>query len=374
MTHDIEPPEWFILTEVADNYTHTFGAAKKSRNYVMYPSTLQRFFMLREGLLIYYVDEGSPKGCMDITNCTVTLRNKGKKDENVLIEADPASKEPPLELSQIVITPEFLNWKPTRSEKDQPNADRLSTMAAEEVVAAIRSHAAIARFKKDYGTYFALLLANQATAVVPGSAMWHHLYKHIHELDRDLSASTELQALRQHSSWNGGGAHPLVQKLWQSFAQLLYLQVEKDCVPGNTYIPEMVDNYNKFVQSCLARSHVACVRAAEYDNNDPTMAIVRLNQVLAIQGKFDEYVSNTKMLIDFSLNKGGANLLASTQCVLLAITLRDELGDRAQGKLWAVKALEIFESSSNKDHHPLVYPGSEQERRENLKAALKSFD
>jgi hypothetical protein len=95
--------------------------------------------------------------------------------------------------------------------------------------------------------------------------------------------------------------------------------------------------------------------------------------VLAIQGKFDEYVANTKMLIDFSLNKSGANLLASTQCVLLAITLRDELGDIAQGKLWAVKALEIFESSSNKDHHPLVYPGTEEERRENLKVALASF-
>jgi hypothetical protein len=55
--------------------------------------------------------------------------------------------------------------------------------------------------------------------------------------------------------------------------------VEKDCVPENPYIPEMVDNYNKFVQSCLARSHVANVGVAEYDNNDPTMGIVRLNQV-----------------------------------------------------------------------------------------------
>ena len=163
MPHEIEPPDWFILTEVADNYTHTFGAAKKSRNYVMFPTTLQRFFMLREGLLIYYVDEGSPKGCMDITNCTVTVKNKGSKDESVSVEADPASNEtnPTLELSKLVITREFLNWKLLRPEKDRPTPDQFSAVATEEVVAAIRFHGSIARFKKDFGAYFALLLANQ---------------------------------------------------------------------------------------------------------------------------------------------------------------------------------------------------------------------
>lgn len=49
MVHAINPPEWFTLSEMADNYTHTFGAEKKSRNYSLFQTTQRRFFMLREG-------------------------------------------------------------------------------------------------------------------------------------------------------------------------------------------------------------------------------------------------------------------------------------------------------------------------------------
>ena len=373
MPHEINPPEWFTLTEVADTYTHTFGASKKSRNYTLFQTTQQRFFMLREGILIYYVDEGSPKGCVDICEASTKVVNEGQSDEYVLIEPK-AERESNLELSNIVITKEFTNWELNRQEKDKPKEDQFQKVAAKEVAAAIEFHAKIAFMKKTFGAYFAKLLANQQQAVIAGSDVWLSLYKLMKDLIKYINKSANgMQALTSHGPWNGGGAHPLVQKMWQSFAQLLYLQVEMDCTPENPYIPEMVDNYNKFIQSCLARSHVPEVGPGDYDNNDPTMGIVRLNQVLAIQGKFDEYVTNTKMLIDFSLNKSGANLLASTQCVLLAITLRDELGDAAQGKLWASKALEIFESSPNKDHHPLVYSGSEDERRENIKSVLSSF-
>ena len=34
---------------MADNYTHTFGAEKKSRNYSLFQTSQRRFFMLREG-------------------------------------------------------------------------------------------------------------------------------------------------------------------------------------------------------------------------------------------------------------------------------------------------------------------------------------
>jgi hypothetical protein len=49
------------------------------------------------------------------------------------------------------------------------------------------------------------------------------------------------------------------------------------------------------------------------------------------------------------------------------------MGEAKQAKLWAEKALEIFESSANKDHHPLVFPGTEAERRANLREALATF-
>lgn len=365
MPHEIVPPDWFTLTEVADNYTHTFGASKKSRNYSVFQTTQQRFFMLREGILIYYVNEGSPKGCMDLCGSTAKV-----KDGVVLIEAG-AERESNMELFNIVITEEFTTWDLSRPDEDRPKKENFEKLAFEEVTAAVNFHARIAYMKKQFGVYFSKLLANQEQAIIPGSVIWLSLYKHMKDLIKFVD--NDMKALASHGSWNGGGAHPLVQKMWQSFAQLLYLQVENNCSVDNSYIPDMVECYNKFIQSCLARSHVPNVGPDDYDNNDPTMGIVRLNQVLAIQGKFDEYVTNTKMLIDYSLNKSGANLLASTQCVLLAITLRDELGDSAQGKLWANKALDIFESSSNKSHHPLVYPGSEDERRDSIKAVVASF-
>jgi len=49
MVHAINPPPWFTLSEMADNYTHTFGAEKKSRNYSLFQTSQRRFFMLREG-------------------------------------------------------------------------------------------------------------------------------------------------------------------------------------------------------------------------------------------------------------------------------------------------------------------------------------
>jgi len=310
---------------------------------------------------------------MDIDRAAAAISKARTKDETVLITAG-VQNEPNMELSNLVITKEFVNWNLMRAEKDKPQEDQYRSVAGAEVIAAIHFHANIAHLKRRLGSYFTTLLSNQEQAVIAGSEVWHDLYKQMQELTDFVAApANQMAALTRHSLWNGGGAHPLVQKLWQSYAQLLYLQVEADCRPENPYIHDMVDMYNKFIQSCLARSHVSAVDESEYDNNDPTMGIVRLNQVLAIQGKFDEYVPNTKMLIDFSLNKSGPNLLASTQCILLAITLRDEMGEAKQAKLWAEKALEIFESSANKDHHPLVFPGTETERRQNLREALATF-
>jgi hypothetical protein len=364
--HEINPPSWFTLGEVADNYTHTFGANKKSRNYSVFASTQSRFFMLREGLLIYYVDEGHPKGCMDLSGCEVVPNSA---TGTILIKAG-VPDETNLEISNIQITKEFLNWS---KERETPLTDGdYAKVAVKEVGDAIKFHSKIAYLKKNFGVYFATLLANQEQAVIAGSEMWEKLNKMMKEIIAFLE-DPSLKPIVHHSHANGGGAHPLVQKLWQSYAQLLYLQLEQDNRAENPYIPEMVDMYNRFVQSCLARVHIEEIDYQEYDNNDPTMGIVRLNQVLAIQGKFNEYVASTKMLIDFSLNKSGANLLASTQCILLAITLRDELNEAKQGKQWATKALEIFESSPNKSHHPLVFPGTEEERRDNLREILESF-
>lgn len=259
---------------------------------------------------------------MDIDQATATINKARTKDESVLVTAG-VDNEPNLELSNMVITKEFVNWNLARAEKDKPKEDMFKSVAGMEVAAAIRFHASIAHLKRRLGSYFATLLSNQEQAVIAGSEVWHDLYKQMQELTSFVETEKNLlEPLTRHSLFNGGGAHPLVQKLWQSYAQLLYLQVEADCRPENPYIHDMVDMYNKFIQSCLARTHVSAVDESEYDNNDPTMGIVRLNQVLAIQGKFDEYVPNTKMLIDFSLNKSGPNLLASTQCILLAITVR----------------------------------------------------
>jgi hypothetical protein len=367
----IDPPVWFTLSEVADNFTHTFGAVKKSRNYTIFQTSQRRFFMLREGILIYYQDQNVPKGCMDLAGSSTKSSSSG---DSVCVESGVG--EVKLELSELIITKEFVDWKVERAERDKPQEALLKSpqVAAAEITGAVRFHAGIAFLKRGLGEYFETLLADKEQAVIAGSRTWHALAAKMKGLvDFVLAPSNGLESLVMHGAWNGGGAHPLVQKLWQSYAQLLYLQVEADMRAENAYIPDMVDMYNRFVQSCMART-ISTVQDGSYDNNDPTMGIVRINQVLAIQGKFEEYVPSTKVLVDYSLQKTGPNLLASTQCILLAITLRDELGEKAQARVWAEKALEIFEAAANKEHHPLVFPCSEQERRANLRAALETFN
>lgn len=369
----VVPPEWFTLTEVADSYTHTFAANKKSRSHTLFPSSTTRFFMLREGILIYYVEQGKPKGCVDIVECKVSIDKPGSKDESVRISPS-IQGEVDLELSKLVITKEFVNWQMNRSEKDKPREDTFKSIASAEVAGAVRFHANIAFLKRQLASYFRTVLNNQEQAVVAGSVVWHRLQKQMQDLLTFINKPENLMSpLTQHAAWNGGGAHPLVQLLWQSYAQLLYLQIEADRRPENPYVGEMVDMYNKYIQSCLARTHVLAVGESDYDRNDPTMGIVRLNQVLAMQGRFDEYVPNTKILIDFSLNKSGPNLLASTQCLLLASALRDVLGEVKQAKLWAEKALEIFDNAPNKDYHPLVFPGTEAERRASLQSEVAKY-
>ncbi len=371
MSGPAQKPEYWYATDAAKEFTQTFTADKKPRGKLsVFRPQRTRKFMLREGWLLYYEEDiNNAKGCMDLDGARAEV-SKGSKD---VVVTPAVTGELGLDLSEIIITKEFLDWTPIR--ESHPAEEDLKSISAAEVSSAINFHAGIAHVKKQKHLYTMNLMSNQQEAMIAGTVIYNQQRQLLKELLAFIrNPANCIDKLAMHSARCGGGAHPIVQELQMNYAQLLWLQLEKDLRAENPMISEFQTVANFFIDSCKARKSTF-TGGLESDVNDPTLMMKRLSQLDFVQGRDNEGLERLKEMIEYSLKKSGPNLFALATCVEVAKILMDKFQQKDEARKYAEKVVEIFDKARNKQYHPYVnlVKMSDADRRASFVADIEKY-